>query len=71
MTGVLGGWVNIGASVSYYGYSSTPWSKWMKTGIPFRYKRYRDRYRTKLIRIRQRQRDWQLKRVFPKISVAL
>lgn len=62
MTGVLGGWVNIGSSVSYYGYTSTGWSAWMSAGVPFLKKRYRDRYRTKLIRIRQWKREWQFRR---------
>ncbi len=61
MTGVLGGWHNHRTTVSYGNYSSRGWSRWMNSGIPFTKKRYRDRYRTKYIKIRQHQRDWQFK----------
>ncbi len=61
MNSVLGGWHNHSTSVSYGSYRNTGWSRWMNSGIPFTKKRYRDRYRTKTIKIRQHQRDWQYK----------
>ena len=61
MNSLLGGWHNHSSTTSYGNYSSTGWSAWMSSGIPFTKKRYRDRYRTKTVTTRQHQRDWQFK----------
>ena len=61
MASLLGGWHNHSSSTSYGNYSSTGWSAWRSTGIPFTKKRYRDRYRTKTVVTRQHQRDYQFK----------
>ena len=61
MTGLLGGWHDHSSTTSYENYSITGWSAWMNSGIPFTKKRYRDRYRTKVVKIRQHQRDWEFK----------
>ena len=61
MESVLGGWHNHSSTTSYTNYSSTGWSSWMNSGIPFTKKRYRNRYRTKVVTTKQHQRDWQFK----------
>jgi hypothetical protein len=61
MASLLGGWHNHSSSTSYGNYSSTGWSAWRSTGIPFTKKRRRDRYRTKTVVTRQHQRDYQFK----------
>jgi hypothetical protein len=62
MESVLGGWHNHGGSTtSYTNHRSTGWSSWMNSGIPFTQKRYRDRYRTRVVTTKQHHRDWQFK----------
>ena len=56
-------WHNEGPqTLSVGNYSVTPWSAWFKSG--FVYKRYRDRYRTLTIRVRQHKREYQYKSIF-------
>ena len=66
MTGLLGGgsWHTHSSSTSVIGASSTGWSAWASTGIPFTKKRTRHSYRTIKTVKRQHKYDVQYKASF-------